>query len=416
MKLFFRPYLLFILLGVSYQNLAQSLDSLSNVPFYYKITLNIENDTIITFQKPIKFSSYIINVKNKITDGILCSEEFFSQEIPCQFTKNIKDQLVILPNEIIIKSFEVKGFKGLLELSFFYAPALSINGAHKLMKNAEFCEKPQWIGAKEWREGLPEPTKGREETDVHHLIVHHSFVVSADPVQQIRNIYLYHTQDNGWDDIGYNFLIDDKGIIYQGRDNENIEETDNVRGAHFCGKNSNTMGICLLGDFTNNTPTFDALKSLEHLLTWKSYKENIDPKDFTPHPNNSSPLLENIAGHRDGCNTLCPGQALYRQLPGMRINVEQNLNKCTPSSISLDLNPELKIYPNPTYGNISISIPNTILNENNAILEIYAINGQLIDVMNLYIPEINYQFKESGIYIVKLLGSSRSYHQKVIVL
>jgi hypothetical protein len=56
------------------------------------------------------------------------------------------------------------------------------------------------------------------------------------------------------------------------------------------------------------------LSSLEHLLGWKLSKEKLNPFDFTPHPAGSSSLLGVIAGHRDGCETECPGKYVYDAL------------------------------------------------------------------------------------------------------
>src|SRR5690606_5894496 len=116
--------------------------------------------------------------------------------------------------------------------------------------SANHCSEPQMIDPSHWRAGLPQPKGSPVFTSVNHIIIHHSAGSNlvTDFTNEVRNIYLYHTNVNGWDDIGYNFLIAPNGTIYQGRDGRGIVEKDYVMGAHMCGRNSGTMGICLLGD------------------------------------------------------------------------------------------------------------------------------------------------------------------------
>ena len=117
-------------------------------------------------------------------------------------------------------------------------------------KKTDPCEQPDAIDQSVWRDGLPDPKTGRIAVSVKHCIIHHSAGSNNlnDFTQAVRSIYLYHLQINGWDDIGYNYLIDPNGVIYKGRDPLELEEQDNTQGAHFCSKNSGTMGVCLIGD------------------------------------------------------------------------------------------------------------------------------------------------------------------------
>ena len=189
------------------------------------------------------------------------------------------------------------------------------------------CEKPDAVPQSVWREGLPEPQYQRDFNEVEHLIVHHSAGsnTATDYTAVVRNIYLYHTRTNGWSDIGYNYLIAPDGTLFTGRD-PGAGEQDNVRGAHFCGKNSQTMGVCLLGDFSATEPAQAALQRLEHLLSWKAEKEGLDPLAVSEHP--ASAVLPVIAGHRNGCATQCPGEHVYEKLPALRLAVAVNLEKC----------------------------------------------------------------------------------------
>jgi hypothetical protein len=218
-----------------------------------------------------------------------------------------------------------------LSVHFLYAPAVeqvrqqsTTKGARKLSGP---CEQPEAIPQSVWRAGLPVPDYNRSFNEVDHLIIHHAATGNHlhNYTNVVRNIYLYHTEVNGWSDIGYNYLIAQDGSLFTGRDPAGGAQ-DNVRGAHFCGQNGGTMGVCLLGDYTQTEPAAQALQSLEHLLSWKSMKESLAPTGQQLHPANAR--LPVIAGHQDGCNTACPGRYVYDQIPGLRNRVGQQLAAC----------------------------------------------------------------------------------------
>lgn len=157
----------------------------------------------------------------------------------------------------------------------------------------------------------PSPTP----TTVSHMIVHHSATAgtASDWAAVVRSIWDFHVHVNGWDDIGYNYLIAPDGTLFEGRG-------DNVLGAHFCGTNTGTMGVCMMGTWNDTPPPDTAQATLQALLAWKSCSENLDPLASAFHPASGFNLYR-ISGHRDGCATQCPGQALYDQLPQLRVQV-----------------------------------------------------------------------------------------------
>lgn len=227
----------------------------------------------------------------------------------------------IIPQKI--QSFDMKETGILSLINSGKTPTIALN----LRSNQDDCNyEPNPIGQSVWRDGLPTPSFSRSFTDVAHVIVHHSAGsnTSTNYTQTVRDIYLYHTQTNGWSDIGYNYLIAQNGDLYAGRDPDGGAQ-DNVLGAHFCGKNSNTMGICLLGNYETIQPTDPIWSTLQWVLTWKMKKEALSPQGFEPHPLGN---IAHIAGHRDGCSTLCPGQNVYRQLDDLRQSVADKLRSC----------------------------------------------------------------------------------------
>lgn len=133
-------------------------------------------------------------------------------------------------------------------------------------------------------------------TTVTHLVVHHTAGANsvADWSAEVRSIWYLHTYTNGWGDIGYNYLIDPNGVIYEGR-----AGGQGAIGAHFSCRNTNTAGISLLGTYTTTLPTAAALDSLKRLLAELCAKNHIDPTAFALHVP-SGLNVPTIIGHRDG--------------------------------------------------------------------------------------------------------------------
>ena len=188
--------------------------------------------------------------------------------------------------------------------------------------------QPQIVDRSEW--GGPSATREPEYTEVTHIIVHHT-VISRDDCDWtafLRDVWDLHVTTRGWDDIGYNYVIDPAGVIYEGR-----AGGENVRGAHFVCANENTMGVALIGDFEMSSPSAEALSSLAALLAWKCDQRGIDPLGSSLHKATNL-LLGHISGHCDGneappesgacpIGTLCPGAGLYSLLPEIRQRVNE---------------------------------------------------------------------------------------------
>ncbi len=190
--------------------------------------------------------------------------------------------------------------------------------------------QPNVVSRAQW--GADESLRGHEPAKYAPLVrmaVHHTATPEGpDPAATVRAIYAYHTQSNGWNDIGYNFLVDSAGRIYEGRWARNYapgevptgETTtgDGVTGAHVAGNNTGSVGVALLGDFTTLGPSRAAVDGLQRMLAWKADRHFIDPLGTTDW---STGTRSTIIGHRDAVATACPGDLLYNQLPTIRRNV-----------------------------------------------------------------------------------------------
>ncbi|SNS41458.1 Por secretion system C-terminal sorting domain-containing protein [Ekhidna lutea] len=258
------------------------------------------------------------------------------------------------------------------------------------------CDTPPApISQEEWRVGLPEPNYSRSFHDVSHNIVHHSAGSNSNTTytQVVRDIYVYHTQVNGWSDIGYNYLISQDGALYAGRDPADGSQ-DRVRGAHFCGANSNTLGVCLLGNYETAQPTNDAWITLEDLLTYELTLQENDPFDEFNH---STGLLGSLAGHRDGCSTLCPGENVYTRLNELRNTVNEKLLSCLPAP-ALAFNADSLI---------QTGVPVRLVNESEGYENYqWILEGANPHESFEFSPVVNYP--SPGFFDVMLIGSNQS--------
>lgn len=122
------------------------------------------------------------------------------------------------------------------------------------------------------------------------------------------DIYKFHAHNRGRGDIGYNFLIDPFGNIYEGR-----AGGKGVVAAHTDWNNTSTIGIALMGNFDVEEPTAAARRALTKLTTVLAVQYNINPDKQQPYFTaiEEDPWLEvhthdSIIGHQDAKNTACP--------------------------------------------------------------------------------------------------------------
>jgi hypothetical protein len=136
----------------------------------------------------------------------------------------------------------------------------------------------------------------------------------------VRGIEVYHVKGNGWNDIGYNFLVDRFGQIYEGRYG-GIDR--NVVGAHAQGFNTGSTGIALIGTYQSATPTAAQLAAVEKLIAWRLDLAHVDPLSTLTFISGGNPrfpagvpvFLRAVSGHRDVYPTECPGANAYALLP-----------------------------------------------------------------------------------------------------
>jgi hypothetical protein len=167
---------------------------------------------------------------------------------------------------------------------------------------------------------------------VRMAFVHHTVSLNGYSRSQaaglVLGVCLFHRDGNGWNDIGYNFLVDRYGQVFEGRAG-GIDQP--VIGAQAGGFNAPSTGVSMIGNFSRVPPPRAAMSSLARLLAWKLSIHGVPAKgrvtvgsaggSSTGYRAGTKVRLNRISGHRDADLTECPGAALYRLLPALRNRV-----------------------------------------------------------------------------------------------
>jgi len=191
---------------------------------------------------------------------------------------------------------------------------------------------------KTWEAEYKIDAQGYSINKADYIVVHHTASSNLRPDEDgsgkytamVNAIYRYHTTNATWDDasngasvrgfgdIGYNYLIDPNGHIYQGRIGAN-----GTIAAHVYGHNTGTIGIALIGtygatlngQYVAHTITPAMEESLKKLTGWLAAANGLNL--------NQQILVDNkylfpLNGHKDLRPTACPGENLYAKLPAIR--------------------------------------------------------------------------------------------------
>ncbi|MGD2047950.1 MAG: N-acetylmuramoyl-L-alanine amidase [Chloroflexota bacterium] len=175
---------------------------------------------------------------------------------------------------------------------------------------------------------------GLEYQNVTHLIIHHtvSSNSSSNWAATVRAIWHFHTFTREWGDIGYNYLVDMNGVIYEGHNGG-----DDVVGTHAAGANAGSMALSFIGTFTTpdyNPPGIAPPQAMRNaaaeLLAWKADQKNINVYDASRLPNLSWGL-PHLMGHRDVYGTTeCPGTQLHNIIPWLRDEISRRIGFVSP--------------------------------------------------------------------------------------
>lgn len=211
--------------------------------------------------------------------------------------------------------------------------------------------QPPVIARSAWARGSAPPRVAPEYGAVRLGFVHHTEnpngYSAGEVPAMLRAIFAFHRYVRGWNDIGYNFVVDAFGRIFEARAG-GIDEP--VCGAQAGGYNLVSSGVAVLGSFSESQISAPARRALSALLAWKlalhgtpvpgHVRVRVNPQGavYSRFPANALVALPHVAGHRDADSTDCPGGALYRELGGIRLQVA-------------------RLAPNPARATLGLSVP-----------------------------------------------------------
>ncbi len=167
-----------------------------------------------------------------------------------------------------------------------------------------------------------------ESYPVQAITVHHTaWQTSGDYAADVRAVYQLHAVEQAWGDIGYHLLIDPDGRVYEGRHSgddplpvfaepPSPEKAESVTAGHVLQMNSGNIGVCLLGDFTDEMPTRAAQDSLVNVLRTLCRITGVDPTaevEYVNPVNGATATMQSVSRHRDWLATECPGNTFAEQ-------------------------------------------------------------------------------------------------------
>ena len=210
---------------------------------------------------------------------------------------------------------------------------LGVNPARSSRARAAQATPPAYVSREDWGANRCPPRSGPEYGAVRAVHVHHTVSLNDYSAEESPAIVLavcrYHRNSNGWNDIGYNALVDKYGTLFEGRAG-GLDQA--IVGAQAQGFNSQTAGISNIGDFSNVSQTPEALATLANYIRWKLtvHGQPLSGRvslvsaggSATRYAAGTRATIQRVSGHRDTGLTACPGAALYAQLPELRALVE----------------------------------------------------------------------------------------------
>jgi N-acetylmuramoyl-L-alanine amidase-like protein len=212
--------------------------------------------------------------------------------------------------------------------------------------------QPPIVSREDWGAGACPPRADPAFGDVKVAFVHHTVSTNDygpdESAAMVLAMCRYHRNSNGWNDIGYNFLVDRYGTIFEGRAGGVAEA---VVGAQAQGYNSQSTGIASIGTFSSGGQTEAGLRALANLLGWKLGLHGVPAHgrvalvsgggSLNRYPAGSRPMFERISGHRDADATACPGDGLYDQLSRLRATVAPGPPRATTATAAQAARPNV---------------------------------------------------------------------------
>jgi hypothetical protein len=215
-----------------------------------------------------------------------------------------------------------------LRLHFVSVPRRTVRARASEATSTPFAYVPR----ADWGADQCPPRTAPSYGEVKAVAVHHTVSLNDYTPEEAPQIVLaicrYHRNSNGWNDIGYNALVDKYGTIYEGRAG-GLDQA--VIGAHAQGFNSQTAGVANIGDYSSVAASDAALAATADYIRWKLGVHGqplSGPVTLTSaggpesrYAAGAKVTVDRVLGHRDVGRTACPGDSLYAQLDDIRSRV-----------------------------------------------------------------------------------------------
>ena len=219
----------------------------------------------------------------------------------------------------------------------FASSVTSPQGA--VVQRPNIVTRAQWGANESWRDATPRMGSSIIAGFIHHTATTSTYTPEQAP-GQMRNLYAYFTKSLQYADMGYNFLVDKYGTIYEGRAGCTVATMDTcdgpslpVQGAHTAGMNEDTFAISVIGNFDTVKPSTNSaaaiVNSVANVAAWKFAPYGLYPKDtasITSTDTSGKSRYDNgevastpvLSAHRDVGLTVCPGRYLYPYMDKIR--------------------------------------------------------------------------------------------------
>ncbi len=214
----------------------------------------------------------------------------------------------------------------------------------------------------------------REYIIPRNVFIHHTAGSNTipDPAAAVRAVYYFHAVTRGWGDIGYNFVVDQQGRIYQGRYGGEIDRRI-VVGGHTLGYNYSSMGISVLGNFESSAGGIPlppaAEEAIETFVAARCQRYGIQPLEGGAIEGTWFPY--GVLGHRDAGTTSCPGDLAYARLDDMRTTMTTYIESMTPELYfshpvdgeRLTTRLDMEVLASPTIDKVTMLLDGTVVDE-----------------------------------------------------
>lgn len=268
-------------------------------------------------------------------DGIEVVMESGLILVPTDLKVNLFNSDTTRQDRSITKSSALTSMSSSMSTLNSSAPAVSPQGA--VVPRPRIVSRAEWGADETWRSPTPRMGTRVLAGVVHHTASTNSYSADQAPAQ-MRNLYAYFTKSLNYSDMGYNFLVDKFGTIYEGRAGCAVNAAPTcdgpaqpTQGAHTAGLNLDTFGVSVIGNYDVLAPENPAaiVEAVASLMAWKIAPYGLDPnataRVLSTDTSGSSKFgagqtatMQVITAHRDVGITACPGRFLYPYMTQIR--------------------------------------------------------------------------------------------------